>query len=294
VASSPSRYISLFSGVAGLDLAVRRAFPNARCVCMVEGEAFAASLLAARMESGDLDEAPIWSDIRTFDARAWRGRVDCVIGGWPCQPASVAGKQRGIEDERWLWPDVERVLRETEARWFLGENVAGVLASNGGREWGEVLRGLASLGFAAEWDCFTAAEVGAPHRRERVFVVAYRAQRGQRELRQPSGSDRQFDGTDQALADSAGRRADFKVSPVANGNRAHDGVPWQDGAALADASHDNGRRGIGGEEAGARPGRVGRRRSKGGGDDVADADAALRDKPGRRNGARGAGASESG
>lgn len=84
--------LSLCAGVGGLDLGIRVAQPNARAVCFVEIEAFACEILAMRMEDKSLDEAPVWTDLRSFDGKPWRGVVDCITAGYPCQPFSVAGK----------------------------------------------------------------------------------------------------------------------------------------------------------------------------------------------------------
>ena len=166
--------ISLFTGIGGLDLGIAAAFPGARPVLYVERELYVAEVLVARMEDGSLPEAPIWSDIETLDGHAWRGRVDYVSAGWPCPPVSHAGRRAGRNDPRWLWPHVARILGETQARWFLGENVAGLLNSNAGREFSDVLSGLDALGYDVEWGLLGASDVGAPHRRERVFILARR------------------------------------------------------------------------------------------------------------------------
>lgn len=163
------RMLSLFSGVGGLDLGLKLAAPNGRTVCYVEREAHAASALVARMADGALDDAPIWDDVTTFNGRPWRGVVDCVIGGFPCQPWSVAGARRGTEDERWLWDHIARLVREIEPGWVFLENVPGFLL--GGLE--HVLRDLAALGFDAEWGVLGAADAGAPHKRDRLFILAH-------------------------------------------------------------------------------------------------------------------------
>ena len=180
VAVCPWRYISLFSGAGGLDLGVKLAVPYARTVCYVEREAFPVSLLVQRMQEGWLDDAPVWSDACTFDGTAWRGAVDCVVAGFPCPPVSVAGKRLGTKDPRWLWPQVARIIRETGCQWVFLENVRGLLSSGDGAAFGTVLGNLADLGFDAEWDVFSAQETGAPHRRERVFVLAKRQRRQRR------------------------------------------------------------------------------------------------------------------
>jgi len=98
----------------------------------VEREAFAAAVLVARMEDQALDRAPVWDDLTTFDGHPWRGRVDLVAAGFPCQPSSHAGQRLGTADERWLWPHVARVVREVGPSLVFIENVPGLLSVNGG------------------------------------------------------------------------------------------------------------------------------------------------------------------
>lgn len=161
--------ISLCTGGAGLDLGLELAVQGARTVCMVEREAFAISSLVSAMEQGLLHPAPIWSDARTFDGRAWRGAVDGLIGGIPCQPHSLAGKRLGEEDERDLWSTARRIIVQSGAWFVLIENVRGMLSSGGAER---VWRDLRRLGFTSEGGLFTASEVGASHERERVFILA--------------------------------------------------------------------------------------------------------------------------
>jgi DNA (cytosine-5)-methyltransferase 1 len=161
--------LSLCAGGGGLDLGVRLALPDARTVCAVEIEAYACEVLASRMEEGRLDAAPIWTDLRTFDGRPWRGLVDLVIGGYPCQPFSLAGARLGADDPRHLWPHVARILRESEAPAAFFENVRGHV-SLGLRE---VRAELEGMGYRVDAEIVRAEEVGAPHRRERVFILAY-------------------------------------------------------------------------------------------------------------------------
>jgi DNA (cytosine-5)-methyltransferase 1 len=99
--------------------------------------------------------------------------VDVVCGGFPCQPHSLAGKRAGADDERDLWPHFARLVRELRPRWVVAENVPGLLSSDAGRFFGTVLGDLAACGYDAEWDCLPAAAFGAPHRRDRVWIVAY-------------------------------------------------------------------------------------------------------------------------
>lgn len=178
-------YLSFFSGAGGLDLAVRLVVPEARCIGYVEIELPAAAILAARIEDGTLDAAPVWSDIRTFPGELYRGRVAGAVFGFPCQDLSVAGKQEGmVEGNRsGLFYAAMRVVRAVGCEWVLLENVPPVLAFPAGHA---VLRELAESGFDAEWLSLRAVDVGAPHRRERIFILAHRAGGGLGELRESS------------------------------------------------------------------------------------------------------------
>lgn len=164
--------LSLCAGYGGLDLGLHLAFGDRyRTVAMVEREAYATGILAARMADGTMDAAPVWSDLATFDGRRWRGVVDLVSGGFPCQPWSCAGQRRGTDDARWIWPEVARVVSEVGPGLVFLENVPGLLAGDG---LGLVLGDLAALGFDAEWCVLGADDYGAPHRRKRVWILAYR------------------------------------------------------------------------------------------------------------------------
>ncbi|MBY3162099.1 DNA cytosine methyltransferase [Rhizobium laguerreae] len=166
--------LSICTGGGGLDLGVELAVPCARSVCMVEREAFAVAQLVSAMEAGLMAPAPIWSDARTFDGRAWRGAVDGLIGGIPCQPHSVAGRKRGSLDERDLWSAARRIIVQSRAWFVLIENVGGMLSAGDDEVAGaqRVFRDLSKLGFSVEAGLFTASEVGAPHQRERIFILA--------------------------------------------------------------------------------------------------------------------------
>ena len=177
--------LALCAGIGGLELGVKLAMPGFRTVCHVEREAHAAATLVARMEEETLDQAPVWDDLTTFDGRPWRGKVDLVTAGFPCQPFSGAGKRRGIRDERWLWNDIARILGEVRPRYVFLENVRGILAPSQHDALAAVLGTLAELGYAAEWDLFSAAEVGAPHRRERFFLLGDADESGLEGRREP-------------------------------------------------------------------------------------------------------------
>ena len=170
--SSEATCISLFSGAAGLDLGLELARVSARTVVYVEREAYACEVLASRMEAGDLAPAPLWTDVSTFDGRPFRGLVDIVAGGFPCQDISVAGKRAGIKGERsGLWSQFKRIVGEVQPRLVVVENVARLVKE--GLE--VVLSDLAELGFDAEWGTLRASDVGATHHRNRLFLVAWKA-----------------------------------------------------------------------------------------------------------------------
>ncbi len=167
----PFRILSLCSGVGGIELGFKLAEPTARTICYVEIEAFACEILARRMEEKRLDQAPIWTNLKTFDGKPWRGVVDCITGGYPCQPFSVAGKKLGDKDPRHLWPEIKRLITEIEPPICFFENVGGHLRLG----FEEVANDLQQLGYQVKAGLFTAAEVGAPHKRERLFILAYRS-----------------------------------------------------------------------------------------------------------------------
>ncbi len=164
--------LSLCTGGGGLDLGVKLAIPAARTVCCVEHEAFCCELLAARMEAKALDDAPIWTDLRTFDGRPWRGVVDYIIAGIPCPPVSVARRHAVDYAAEWLWPETWRVFREVQPpQGMLLENVAGILSANNGGVFANVLGDLAETrAFDLAWATVPTYAVGLPHSRQRVFL----------------------------------------------------------------------------------------------------------------------------
>lgn len=168
---TPLTHFSLFSGIGGLDLAAEWA--GFRTVGQVEYADYPFRVLRRRF-----GRMPRWRDIRdvTGEAIIERCGVPTVIsGGFPCQPHSLAGKRLASCDDRDLWPEVVRVVREVRPRWFVGENVTGLRSSESGRFFGRVLRDLAEMGYTVGWGSWEAADAGAPHHRERVFIVAHSA-----------------------------------------------------------------------------------------------------------------------
>nr|WP_244116468.1 DNA cytosine methyltransferase [Burkholderia gladioli] len=158
-----------------------------RAVCYVEREAGAAAQIAALMESGALDPALVWSDLLTFDGAPWRGRVDCVVAGFPCQDLSVAGRRAGLDGKRsGLFFNVVDVAEACGAWLLVLENVGGIVSATASvmdeegtdlleRAASRVLGELADRGWNAEWIHLRASDVGASHQRERWFCIAWRA-----------------------------------------------------------------------------------------------------------------------
>jgi DNA (cytosine-5)-methyltransferase 1 len=141
-----------------------------RTVCAVELDAGARSILLDRQRDGALERFPIWDDVRTFHGTPWRGSVDVVTGGFPCQDISQCGSGAGIDGERsGLWLDMARIIREVRPRFVLLEN-SPMLTSRG---LGRVLGDLAKMGMDAKWGVFRASSIGAAHHRARIFMVAY-------------------------------------------------------------------------------------------------------------------------
>lgn len=170
VAARPPRSsISVCSGVGGLDLGLSRAC-GVEPVVYIEREAFASAVLVARMEEAKLANAPVWDDVCTFDARPWRGLVDLVAGGTPCQDLSLAGKRAGLDGSRSrLFFEHVRIAVECEAPFFFWENVAGAT-----RAVPRVCEHLAENGYRnGAWTIVRASDVGANHERARIFLLAY-------------------------------------------------------------------------------------------------------------------------
>lgn len=160
------KHLSLFTGIGGIDLAAEWA--GFESVCMVERDKYCQKVLAKNFEG-----VKIHDDVTTFDGLEYRGTIDLVSAGFPCQPHSLAGLRKASGDERDLWGEVVRILRETEPAWFLGENVPGLFTSERGQFFGRIINDLESLGYSVGWGCYGAKDVGAVHKRDRVFIVAY-------------------------------------------------------------------------------------------------------------------------
>ncbi len=171
---STQNIISFCTGYGGIDLGLRLAGANVRTVAYVEIETFACANLVAKIEQGQMDAAPIWTDLKTFDGKPFRDRVHGIIGGYPCQPFSNAGQRKGTDDPRHLFPYICEHIRTIRPIWCFFENVGGHLSLG----FKEVFASLRDMGYQVEAGLFTAAEVGASHKRERLFILASNGQGG--------------------------------------------------------------------------------------------------------------------
>jgi|ETNvirnome_2_300_1030623.scaffolds.fasta_scaffold10711_2 DNA (cytosine-5)-methyltransferase 1 len=171
--------LALFAGAGGGILGGH--LLGWRTICAVEWDAYAASVLVQRQNDGSLPAFPIWDDVQTFDGRPWRGRVDVISGGFPCQDISAAGKGAGIDGERsGMWGHMARIIGQVRPEFCMVENSPLLV----GRGLARVLGSLASLGYDARWGVLGARDAGAPHKRDRIWIVANSRQQG------PQGSVR--------------------------------------------------------------------------------------------------------
>ncbi len=201
------RELALFAGAGGGILGGK--LLGWRTVCAVEFASYPRSVLLARQRDGLLERFPIWDDVTTFNGKPWRGRVDVVSGGFPCQDISSAGKGAGLDGARsGLWSEMARIVGEVRPRFVFVEN-SPMLTSRG---LGVVLGDLASLGFDAEWGVLGARDVGAPHRRDRIWILASHPDRKRgrsQQERKPWRKDSAVfghDGTEKHVADPNRKR----------------------------------------------------------------------------------------
>ena len=162
-------HVSLCTGYAGIDLGLKRVIPGLRTIAYSEIEAYACANLVKKIENGQLDAAPIWTDIKTFPYASFHNKVHILSGGYPCQPFSNAGKRSGTDDARHLWPYIADGVRAIKPSVCFFENVEGHITL-GLRE---VIGELEQIGYDTAWGIFSANEVGAPHQRKRIFILGY-------------------------------------------------------------------------------------------------------------------------
>lgn len=174
--------ISLFAGIEGFGLAAKKMGWNV--VVSVEWEKFPQMVIKKNFPNTE-----IHGDIKQFNGTKHRGAIDIVCGGFPCQPYSLAGKRKGTDDDRHLWPEMLRVIREVQPTWVIGENVPGLVNWSKGVVFEEVQSDLEVEGYEVQSFILPAAGVGAPHRRDRVWIIAYRADAGIKSV-QPERANR--------------------------------------------------------------------------------------------------------
>ena len=165
------RHGSLFSGIGGFDLAA--AWMGWENVFQCERDEFCQRVLRFYWP-----KALLYGDVRKFDATFFRGTIDVLSGGFPCQPFSVAGKRKGTADDRHLWPEMCRIINEVRPRWVVGENVFGLLNWSRGMVFEQVQVDLEAAGYEVWTYILPAAGIGAPHRRDRIWIVAYAGRDG--------------------------------------------------------------------------------------------------------------------
>lgn len=170
IQSTTLTHFSCCSGIDGFSIAAEQA--GFKTVGQCEIADYPYQVLCLRWP-----DVPKWRDIKDVTAESVRARgiqsITLLTAGFPCQPHSLAGKRQASADSRDLWSEVARTIREIGPKWFVGENVPGILSSEDGRYFGRILRDLAEMGYHAGWGCWGAVHIGAFHRRERIFIVAH-------------------------------------------------------------------------------------------------------------------------
>jgi DNA (cytosine-5)-methyltransferase 1 len=202
-------HLSLFSGIGGLDLAAEWA--GFHTVGQCEWADYPRAVLGKHWPG-----LPRWRDIRTLTKESFYEQtglrtVDIISGGFPCQPFSVAGKQRGKEDDRYLWPEMLRVIQEIGPRWVIGENVAGIVTL----ALDTVLSDLENIGYTCQAVIIPACAVDAPHRRDRVAIVSYSNGAGL----QTSGAKQQAAGPPGVCEDVANTDSFMRAEPMRSRER---------------------------------------------------------------------------
>ena len=174
------KVLDLFSGIGGFSLGLERAGMETVAFCEFE-------LHAQKILRKHWPDVPIHSDVRELNGEDYRGTVDVVTGGFPCQDLSVAGKKAGFNGERSsLYREMLRIISQCRPRYAIFENVTGLLTGDSGRWFGQFLYDLDEIGFDAEWHCISASYIGAPHHRDRVWIIAYPKSRHDRSCNQES------------------------------------------------------------------------------------------------------------
>lgn len=160
------QHLSLFSGIGGFDLAAE--WCGMQNIASVENNPFCRRVLSTRFPY-----TSHYADIRNFPAEKYASKIDIITGGFPCQPFSQAGKRKGTNDDRHIWPEMLRVIREVQPSWVIAENVRGLLTIEGGLVFEQVCTDLEGEGYEVQSFIVPAVAVNAPHRRDRVWIIAH-------------------------------------------------------------------------------------------------------------------------
>jgi DNA (cytosine-5)-methyltransferase 1 len=227
--------LSLCTGYGGIERGLDLAGVEHRVIAHVEIEAFAIANLVAKMEASELDAAPVWSNLKTLPVDCFRDRVDILTGGYPCQPFSAAGKRLGEEDPRHLWPYIKEIIRAVRPVRCFFENVEGHV-SLGLRE---VISDLESLGYTTAWGIFSAREVGAPHQRKRVYIMAD----SKSELSKRTISERDRNGqSKEALGDRSDSQGANSVADSSDPRSSRTGIESQHSNEIVEPCDSNSKR----------------------------------------------------
>ena len=222
-------HLSLCSGYGGIDIGLRRVLPTCRTIAYVEIEAFACANLVAKMEAGELDQAPIWTDLKTCDWEIFSDRVDILSGGYPCQPFSAAGQRLGKQDPRHLWPFIQRAIGIIRPGYCFFENVEGHLTLG----FKDVCHDLGELGYQLTAGIFSAAECDAPHQRKRVFILANRCGAGLERFGPTQGGN--SEGWQEPVGHIGTGGLPNRKWPARPGESQHE---WEEPRVVADADPD--------------------------------------------------------
>jgi DNA (cytosine-5)-methyltransferase 1 len=273
--------LSFCPGILGLERGLERAIGKIRVVAYVEIEAFIIANLLAGMEEGFLDPCPIWTDVKTFNGTPFRGKVNGIIGGYPCQPFSNAGLQRGGMDPRHLWPFIRQHIETIQPDWCFFENVSGHLTIG----YPEVRQSLETLGYTVKEGIFSAEEVGAPHRRDRLYILAiklvYTCKDGRNGSENGQSTYSRNDGNAtgaQQLFEPTGRSCAWDYEELANtyGNESGTRSRTTTTTTTTGGENENTQRGTNGERLRAQSGQCDSTTAK-----LADADLQQREGQGR-------------
>jgi DNA (cytosine-5)-methyltransferase 1 len=213
--------ISFCSGYAGIERGLELAGIEHRVIAYVEIEAFAIANLVAKMEAGKLAPAPIWTNLKTFPAHLFRGAADIITGGYPCQPFSAAGKRAGADDPRHLWPFIRQHVQTIRPTRCFFENVEGHISLG----LSSVISDLEEDSYRATWGIFSAREVGAPHQRRRVYIMADTGSKGLQGSEGEGGaskkgqSDRHSTTGSEELPNAVGTRSEAGLSRQKRSNK---------------------------------------------------------------------------